>query len=133
MQTVVFALLLAGTLALRAFGHGGGLNKCCCHFNRKTGECHCHRPRGCGCACEPPFCAGQRGGEALRRDQEAARGQEAEPALDQELPGDVEPVAGSFAVAAQGRSRGAEARATRVYSEMVRGPRPLGESPGRQS
>jgi hypothetical protein len=36
--------------------HGGGLNACGCHFNRKTGECHCHRPKGCGCACEPPTC-----------------------------------------------------------------------------
>jgi len=37
--------------------HGGGLNKCGCHFNRKTGECHCHRPRGCGCSCQPPTCS----------------------------------------------------------------------------
>jgi endonuclease YncB( thermonuclease family) len=36
--------------------HGGGLNGCGCHFNRKTGECHCHRSRGCGCACESPSC-----------------------------------------------------------------------------
>lgn len=36
--------------------HGGGLNACGCHFNRKTGECHCHRPRGCGCACQPSTC-----------------------------------------------------------------------------
>lgn len=36
--------------------HGGGLNGCGCHFNRKTGECHCHRSRGCGCACEAPSC-----------------------------------------------------------------------------
>lgn len=36
--------------------HGGGLNGCGCHFNRKTGECHCHRGGGCGCACEPPSC-----------------------------------------------------------------------------
>lgn len=37
--------------------HGGGLNACGCHFNRKTGDCHCHRPRACGCACQPPSCA----------------------------------------------------------------------------
>lgn len=37
--------------------HGGGLNGCGCHFNRKTGECHCHRGGGCGCACEAPSCA----------------------------------------------------------------------------
>ena len=36
--------------------HGGGLNACGCHFNRKTGECHCHRPRACGCACQPSNC-----------------------------------------------------------------------------
>lgn len=29
--------------------HGGGLNSCGCHFNRKTGECHCHRAPACGC------------------------------------------------------------------------------------
>lgn len=36
--------------------HGGGLNQCGCHFNRKTMECHCHRPHGCGCACQPATC-----------------------------------------------------------------------------
>lgn len=36
--------------------HGGGLNACGCHFNRKTGECHCHQNRGCGCACQPAGC-----------------------------------------------------------------------------
>lgn len=36
--------------------HGGGLNNCGCHFNRKTGECHCHRARGCGCSCQPVSC-----------------------------------------------------------------------------
>lgn len=36
--------------------HGGGLNACGCHFNRKTGECHCHQSRGCGCECEPASC-----------------------------------------------------------------------------
>lgn len=36
--------------------HGGGLNACGCHFNRKTGECHCHQARGCGCACQPATC-----------------------------------------------------------------------------
>ena len=38
------------------FAHGGGLNKCGCHFNRKTGECHCHQDRGCGCDCQPSRC-----------------------------------------------------------------------------
>jgi hypothetical protein len=36
--------------------HGGGLNACGCHFNRRTGGCHCHRPRGCGCQCQPATC-----------------------------------------------------------------------------
>ena len=36
--------------------HGGGLNACGCHFNRKTGTCHCHQDRGCGCACQSPSC-----------------------------------------------------------------------------
>ncbi len=36
--------------------HGGGLNSCGCHFNRKTGECHCHRDYGCGCTCQSPTC-----------------------------------------------------------------------------
>lgn len=38
------------------FAHGGGLNKCGCHFNRKTGECHCHQDKGCGCECQPSRC-----------------------------------------------------------------------------
>jgi len=35
---------------------GGGLNACGCHFNRKTGDCHCHQSRDCGCACQPAGC-----------------------------------------------------------------------------
>jgi hypothetical protein len=65
MRTVLFAFLLAVALAQPALAHGGGLNACGCHFNRKTGECHCHRPRTCGCACEPPECAHKLGVEAL--------------------------------------------------------------------
>lgn len=42
-----------------AFAHGGGLNACGCHFNRKTGECHCHQQRGCGCECQPSHCPGR--------------------------------------------------------------------------
>lgn len=49
-------VLLQGAGELPAVAHGGGLNACGCHFNRKTGECHCHRNRGCGCACESPRC-----------------------------------------------------------------------------
>lgn len=36
--------------------HGGGLNSCGCHFNHKTGDCHCHQDRGCGCKCQPARC-----------------------------------------------------------------------------
>lgn len=36
--------------------HGGGLNACGCHFNRKSGACHCHHDYGCGCACQPARC-----------------------------------------------------------------------------
>jgi hypothetical protein len=39
-----------------ALEHGGGLNACGCHFNRKTGACHCHQDRGCGCECQPARC-----------------------------------------------------------------------------
>jgi len=47
---------LLGREPIPALAHGGGLNKCGCHFNRKTGECHCHRPRACGCECQPDYC-----------------------------------------------------------------------------
>lgn len=36
--------------------HGGGLNTCGCHFNRKTNECHCHQDLACGCECQPARC-----------------------------------------------------------------------------
>jgi hypothetical protein len=65
MRTVLFALLLAVVLAQPTLAHGGGLNACGCHFNRRTGECHCHRPRTCGCACDPPECAYKSGRRAF--------------------------------------------------------------------
>lgn len=43
-------------LMMPMYAHGGGLNSCGCHFNRKTGECHCHRDYGCGCECQPSRC-----------------------------------------------------------------------------
>lgn len=49
---------VARPCGLGANEHGGGLNGCGCHFNRKTGECHCHRPRACGCECQPGSCPG---------------------------------------------------------------------------
>jgi hypothetical protein len=48
---------LAVAWAVPVLAHGGGLNKCGCHFNRKTGVCHCHQDRGCGCACQPERCS----------------------------------------------------------------------------
>jgi len=39
-----------------ADAHGGGLNRCGCHHDRRTGSCHCHRNRGCGCECQPTRC-----------------------------------------------------------------------------
>ena len=38
------------------FDHGGGLNKCGCHVDRKAGTCHCHQNKGCGCTCQPARC-----------------------------------------------------------------------------
>lgn len=43
-------------VALGAEAHGGGLNRCGCRVNRRTGDCHCHQDRGCGCACQPDRC-----------------------------------------------------------------------------
>lgn len=45
----------ANTPELACFDHGGGLNACGCHAGKKP--CHCHRPSGCGCACEPASCS----------------------------------------------------------------------------
>jgi hypothetical protein len=50
----IAALVLGASVP--AFSHGGGLNTCGCHFNRKTGRCHCHQDGGCGCACQPNRC-----------------------------------------------------------------------------
>jgi hypothetical protein len=49
-------VLLGLLVASPAFAHGGGLNRCGCHVNHKTGECHCHHDYGCGCSCQPAHC-----------------------------------------------------------------------------
>ncbi len=33
--------------------HGGGTDKCGCHYNRKTGEYHCHNRKKRGGDCPP--------------------------------------------------------------------------------
>jgi hypothetical protein len=67
---IVFASLLVPTAAA---AHGGGLNECGCHVNRKTGECHCHRPGSCGCACKPTDCGIQPNDDAPNKAPLAAR------------------------------------------------------------
>src|SRR5438445_11360176 len=65
MRAFAVAVVLAST-ASAALAHGGGLNACGCHFDRKTGECHCHRPSECGCECEPAWCSRKNlGGETF--------------------------------------------------------------------
>ena len=51
-------LALGGGMLMASYAeaHGGGLNRCGCHFNRRTDTCHCHRDRGCGCECQPDRC-----------------------------------------------------------------------------
>lgn len=51
---VAMSLFLGAT---NLFAHGGGLNQCGCHFDRKKNECHCHRESAnCGCDCEAASC-----------------------------------------------------------------------------
>jgi hypothetical protein len=60
---VVVAVGLAMALAIgggffaaaTAGAHGGGLDRCGCHHERRTVRCHCHRDRG-GCECRPDRC-----------------------------------------------------------------------------
>lgn len=49
-------LALVLGVATSAEAHGGGLNACGCHHDRRAGTCHCHHDRGCGCDCEPSRC-----------------------------------------------------------------------------
>lgn len=67
---LVLALFLAAPLS---WAHGGGLNKCGCHFNRKTGQCHCHQQRGCGCECQPANCSAGHVERTEPRGEERAR------------------------------------------------------------
>lgn len=62
VRPVAFVLILAfaGISETQARAHGGGLNACGCHFNRKTGECHCHQNWGCGCECQETSCDAKR-------------------------------------------------------------------------
>ena len=39
----LITILLAFFFPLKAYSHGGGLNKQGCHNNRSTGDYHCHR------------------------------------------------------------------------------------------
>lgn len=52
---VVESAVVEDVPELACFDHGGGLNACGCHGGKKG--CHCHRPGGCGCACEPASCS----------------------------------------------------------------------------
>jgi len=83
-------MLVAGALTTPALAHGGGLNACGCHFNHQTGECHCHRPSGCGCPCEPPGCT-QLGGVSLGSREPAPLVQEAPAPLAREPDAASEP------------------------------------------
>lgn len=60
MRLTLIALVLStAALVLGATSegkHGGGLNACGCHHDRRSGTCHCHRDSGCGCDCEPEHC-----------------------------------------------------------------------------
>src|SRR5690349_17455877 len=55
MRTLLTIALVA-VAPTAAVAHGGGLNRCGCHVDHSTGQCHCYQGRGCGCSCEPDFC-----------------------------------------------------------------------------
>jgi len=47
--TFAFILLFTGI----SFAHGGGTDKCGCHYNRDTGLYHCHTRKQIGGDCPP--------------------------------------------------------------------------------
>lgn len=53
MRLTILLLASLVVFAMNGLAHGGGLNKCGCHMNRKTNTCHCHRAPygGCGPEC----------------------------------------------------------------------------------
>lgn len=65
VATALTAIAIAATIAaavhapLPAQAHGGGLDRCGCHHDRRAGTCHCHHDEGCGCECEPDRCHGR--------------------------------------------------------------------------
>ena len=50
---LLFTLVAVLSTPALSLAHGGRLNKCGCHMDRKANTCHCHRaPRGgCGPEC----------------------------------------------------------------------------------
>jgi len=53
MKPTIFSLAVLFIFSMNGLAHGGGLNKCGCHMDRKTNTCHCHRAPygGCGDEC----------------------------------------------------------------------------------
>jgi hypothetical protein len=52
MRTLLTIVVCQGFLALSAHGHGGGLDKCGGHNDRKAGEYHVHNVAKY-CVCHP--------------------------------------------------------------------------------
>src|SRR6266850_291605 len=84
LRATTLTLVLAVALTTPALAHGGGLNACGCHFDHQTGDCHCHRPTGCGCPCQPSSCA-QLGGVGLGSREPAAPVREPDGGHEPEL------------------------------------------------
>lgn len=52
MKATIFSLAVLLVFSMNGLAHGGGLNKCGCHMDRKTNTCHCHRSPYAGCGDE---------------------------------------------------------------------------------